>query len=179
MKILYLPIDITVPEINVSEITSTISREGRYQPFWKTVDITDLRLANLQIIIDQLPFEKVTNIYFKEQTKPALPHYDVYPDMKFEDGEYKHILDNEPIGYRVVLIGNKDKVFIKSKETFKPAIVPNIPGCYLLNSTESLHMVKDDPGRKIIYFRGFVNKEKHRALIERSLEKYKHLAIIE
>ena len=179
MKILFLPIDIEIPSLDISKITSSVVKEGKYQPFWKTIDITDLNLTELKLVLDQLPFKRITNIYFKEQTKFASPHYDVYPDMHFEENEYENILSNEPAGYRLVLIGERDKLYVKSQGIFKPAVVPNIPGCYLLNSTESLHMVHFDEGRKIIYIRGFVDSVRHQLLIKKSLSRYKDLAIIE
>ena len=179
MKLLYSPIDIDISKIDVSKITSSVLKEGKYQPYWKTKDITTIDLAEIQYIIEQLPFDRITNIYFKEQTAFAKPHYDVYPDMEFADGEYQHILDHEPAGYRIVLIGNNDRLYVRCNNKFKQAVMPTIPGCYVLNSTQGLHMVKNDVGRKIIYFRGFVDPIKHRMLIDKSLTIYKDLAIIE
>ena len=179
MKILFLPIDIEIPIIEISKITSSILKDGKYQPYWKSIDITDLNLPELNSVLDQLPFKKITNIYFKEQTKLAKPHYDVYPDMHFEENEYENILSNEPAGYRLVLIGKADKIYVKSQGRFKSAIVPTRPGCYVLNSTQALHMVNFDEGRKIIYIRGFLDSDKHQKLIEKSLVRYKDLAIIE
>jgi len=175
MKILYLPIDINLSNILISEVDFKNSMAGKYQPFWNTFKITD---ENLKHIFDQLPFEKITNIYFKEQRALVKPHVDVYPDMTFEVGEYENILKNEPAGYRIVLSGSPSKLFVKSGNEFKPAILPTVPGCYLLNSTEGIHMVSDDPGRKIIYIRGFINSEQHTALIQKSLERYSDYAII-
>jgi len=105
------------------------------------------------------------------------PHYDVYPDMKFDEGEYANILNNEPAGYRLVIEGSTDTLHVKSGNTFELAQLPSVPGCYLLNSTAGLHMVKDDPGRKIIYVRGFINPDKHSALIDKSLKLYKDFAL--
>jgi len=179
MKILYLPIDITIPVFDISKLHSSVYTGARYQPYWRTEDISQIQYPELFEVIDQLPFIKVTNIYFKEQKEFVKAHYDVYPDMTFEDGEYQNILSNEPAGYRIVLIGKKDKIFIKSKGKFKPAVLPTVPGCYLINSTESYHMVLNDSGRKIIYVRGLIDPEKHKALIDRSFNLYKDLAIIE
>ena len=176
MKILYLPIDINLSNISIPEVDFKNSINGKYQSFWNTFKITD---ENLKHIFDQLPFEKITNIYFKEQQAMVKPHVDVHSDMIFGVGEYENILKNEPAGYRIVLSGSPNKLFVKSGDEFKPAILPTVPGCYLLNSTEGIHMVADDPGRKIIYIRGFINPEQHAALIQKSLEKYKNLAILE
>lgn len=178
MNILFLPIDIEIPKIDVSKIQSTTIENARYQPYWNTSKITETVDETLKFVLNQLPLNKVTNIYYKEQKGFVSQHYDVYSDMKFEEGEYKNILDNEPAGYRLVLEGSTDTLYVKSGDTFKLARLPSVPGCYLLNSTAGLHMVKDDPGRKIIYIRGFIDSEKHQTLIEKSLDRYKNLAII-
>jgi hypothetical protein len=177
MNILFLPIDIEIPTIDTIQPPSTIMEDGKYQPFWNTSRINETVDENLKFILDQLPIDQITNIYYKEQTRVVLPHYDVYPDMKFEEGEYKNILDNEPAGYRLVLKGSTDTMYIKNGNTFELAQLPFVPGCYLLNSTAGLHMVKDDPGRKIIYVRGFINSDKHNALINKSLKLYKDFAL--
>ena len=96
MNLLFLPIDIEIPKIDTILPLSTIIENGKYQPFWNTSRIDECVDKNLKFILDQLPFDKITNIYYKEQKGIVAPHYDVYPDMKFEEGEYKNILDNEP-----------------------------------------------------------------------------------
>jgi len=177
MNILFLPIDIEIPKINISNIQSTILEKHNYQKYWNTTRIDETVDENLKFILDQLPIDKVTNIYYKEQNGLVMPHYDVYTDMQFQEGEYKNILDNEPAGYRLVLEGSTDTLYVKSGNTFTLAQLPSVPGCYLLNSTAGLHMVKDDPGRKIIYVRGFINPNKHNALIDKSLKLYKDFAL--
>jgi hypothetical protein len=179
MNILFLPVDIEIPKIDISKMQSTIIENAKYQQYWNTSRINETINEELKFVLDQLPINKVTNIYYKEQNGFVSPHYDVYSDMQFEEGEYKDILDNEPAGYRLVLEGSTDTIYVKSGDTFKLAQLPSVPSCYLLNSTAGLHMVKDDPGRKIIYIRGFIDSVRHRILIEKSLNRYKNLAIIE
>ena len=187
MNILFLPIDIEIPKIDTSKIQSTINvindltyiKTADYQEYWDTSRITETVDDTLKAVLDQLPINKVTNIYYKEQRQAVAPHYDVHANMKFEEGEYANIVENEPAGYRLVLEGSTDVLYVKSKGTFKLAQMPMVPGCYLLNSTAGHHMVKDDPGRKIIYIRGLIDKARHRTLIEKSLNRYKNLSIIE
>jgi len=178
MKILFLPIDIEISKIDLSKINLSNLRGGKYQPFWKTNDITSTS-KELKLILDQLPFDRITKIYFKEQITFVGPHCDVYSDMEFEDGEYENIIKNDPSGYRIVLHGNNDSLYVKYQEEFKMAKLPTIPGCYLIHATEGCHLVKTDPGRKIIYVRGFINSKKHNILIEKSLHRYREFAIIE
>jgi hypothetical protein len=179
MNILFLPVDIEIPKIDISKMQSTIIENAKYQQYWNTSRINETINEELKFVLDQLPINKVTNIYYKEQNGLVLPHYDVYPDMHFEEGEYKNILDNEPAGYRLVLEGSTDVLYVKSRNIFKLAHLPSVPSCYLLNSTAGQHMVKDNPGRKIIYVRGFIDSVRHQILIEKSLNRYKNLAIIE
>ena len=186
MNILFLPIDIEIPKIDISKIQSTINvingltyiKTAQYQQYWDTSKITETVDDTLKSVLDQLPINKVTNVYYKEQRQAVAPHCDVYANMKFEEGEYANILDNEPAGYRLVLEGSTDVLYVKSGDTFKLAELPKVPCLYMINSTTGLHMVKDDPGRKIIYIRGFINKAKHQKLIEKSLKRYKNLSII-
>ena len=186
MNILFLPIDIEIPKIDISNIQSTIHvindltyiKTVEYQQFWDTSRITKTIDDTLKSVLDQLPINKITNVYYKEQRQAVVPHYDVYANMKFEEGEYANIVENEPTGYRLVLEGSTDVLYVKSQGTFKLAELPSVPSCYLLNTTAGLHMLKDDPGRKIIYIRGFIDTARHQILIEKSLKRYKNLAII-
>jgi hypothetical protein len=186
MNLLFLPIDIEIPKIDISKIQSTINvingltyiKTAQHQEYWDTSRITEAVDDTLKSVLDQLPINKVTNVYYKEQRQAVSPHYDVYANMKFEEGEYANIVDNEPAGYRLVLEGSTDVLYVKSGGTFKLAQMPSVPGCYLLNSTAGFYKVEDDPGRKIIYIRGFIDKSRHQTLIEKSLKRYKNLSII-
>jgi hypothetical protein len=186
MTILFLPIDIKIPKIDISKIQSTINvingltyiKTAQHQQYWDTSRITETVDDTLKSVLDQLPINKITNVYYKEQRQAVSQHIDVYANMKFEEGEYANIVDNEPAGYRLVLEGSTDVLYVKSGDTFKLAELPSVPCCYLINATAGLHKVEDDPGRKIIYIRGFIDKERHQLLIEKSLKRYKNLSII-
>ena len=177
MNLLFLPIDIEIPKIDLTHSLSMIRKGKKHQWWWNVVNVDESVDKNLKFILDQLPFDKITNVYYKEQTRPVSPHCDVYPSMNFEEGEYANILDNEPAGYRLVLEGSTNVLYVKSGDTFKLAALPSVPSCYLLNSTAGLHKVKDDPGRKIIYVRGFINPAKHKVLINKSLKLYQNFAV--
>lgn len=176
MTLLFLPIDIEIVKIKTLNLDSEIIQH-RYQKFWSTSIIHEVIDTDLKFMLDQLPFSKITNIYYKEQLGTVAPHYDVYKDMQFQEGEYANILDNEPSGYRLVLEGSVDVLYVKCGNTFKLAKLPAIPSCYLLNATMGLHMVKNDPGRKIIYVRGFIDPIKHKILIDKSLKIYQNFAL--
>ncbi len=186
MNLLFLPIDIEIPKIDTSKIQSTINvindltyiKTAEYNEYWDTSRITYTVDDTLKSVLDQLPIKKVSNVYYKEQKQAVAPHYDVYPNMKFEEGEYANIVENEPAGYRLVIEGSTDVLYVQSQGTFKLAELPSVPSCYLLHTTAGLHKLKNDPGRKIIYIRGLIDTARHQMLIEKSLKRYKNLAII-
>ncbi len=178
MTLLFLPIDLKIPVLNFKQ-NNISSRLTAYNPYWNSATISqeDIEQNNLTEILDQLPFSKITTITHKFQEREVHSHIDVYPSMTFEEGEYRHILDNEPAGYRILLQGQADRLEIFNGIEWITANIPMIPGCYLLNSTIAKHRVKEDANRELIYIRGFLDKDKHLKLIERSYSKYKDYAI--
>lgn len=181
MKILFLPIDVEVPTFNLNFHSNEI-RTGKYnQKYWNTTSIINeyKSIPELMFVLDQLPFIDITTIYFKKQQVKALPHIDVVSDMVLKKNEYQHYLENEPIGYRIVLQGSVDKISVKRNGVFEKTTLPKVPSCYVINSTSAWHTVEDDIDRRIIYIRGFVDKDKHQKLIEKSLSSYKNFALIE
>ena len=178
MQLLYLPIDIDIPPIDVNTIEKlSIRMFWHYKIFWNTYTISKDQ-DFVKYILTQLPFKKITNIYYREQIGVVKPHLDVSPNMLFEEDEYENILSNEPSGYRIVLKGQPDTLSVHNGTSFKTAILPTIPGCYLLHATEGLHTVRPDAGRKILYFRGIVDPIRHKEIIDKNYQKYKDLAIV-
>ncbi len=178
MTILFLPIDIDVhltsfyKEDNASRLTA-------YNPYWASTSLssTDIEKNNLDKILNQLPFTKITTVTHKFQEREVHSHIDVYPSMIFEDGEYQNIKDHEPAGYRILLQGGLDRLEIFNGVEWVVAKIPQAPCCYLLNSTLAQHRVKEDAGRELIYIRGFLDKQRHKTLIENSYNRYKEYVI--
>ena len=102
---------------------------------------------------------------------------DVYPEMIFQPNELEHIKLNEPAGYRIVISGSTDSIEIFNGVEWVVARAPQTPCCYVLNSTSARHRIKEDIGRKMIYIRGFLNREKHLELLSKSYERYKDYAV--
>ena len=174
--ILYLPIDIDISPLNFQR-TDNLKKmpTHHFQPSWwdsVILDLDSFEKNNLLYVIEQLPYDKITMAMHKFQTAPVAEHYDVYPQMKISQDALEEIKTNEPCGYRIVIKGKNDVLELwNGKEWICPTL-PESPCCYLINTTSLKHRVKDDPGREIIYFRGILNKEKHQALIEKSLNRY-------
>lgn len=181
MKLLFLPIDIEISEIikNLKVPKFIKSNIGKYNPYWDSTPIKKMHpeYDNIKLVLDQLPFDEITTITHKIQSKEVLPHVDVYPDMEFSQGELENIKSNEPSGYRILINGSKNKLEIFDGQKWVFPDLPTIPCCYLINATELKHRVLPDENRELIYVRGFLNKEKHKKLIETSLEKYKNHAV--
>lgn len=173
-----MPIDIDLLDLNFSK-KSAGKRMTAFNPYWTTTIVSDNEAneAGLTQVLSQLPFDRITIVTHKVQEQPVGAHVDVYPNMIFEGNEYEHICNTEPAGYRILLKGNLDKLEVFNGRQWVTAQIPSSPGCYILNSTTALHRVNDDPGREIIYVRGFLNVERHKELLNRSYEKYKDCAI--
>lgn len=176
--ILFLPIDIDLSTLSFIQKDRSVQLTD-FNPYWDSTPIDQSSIIENKFykILNQLPFVKITTMTHKIQQKAVGKHVDVYPSMKFAPGEFEHIKANEPCGYRLVLKGKKDSLEIFDGEQWITAKIPDVPCCYLLNSTIGHHRVKDDPDREIIYIRGFVDAIKHQQLIEKSLIKYSNHVI--
>lgn len=178
-NLLFLPIDIEIPNITIDRSGLYKVPEQMHQPkWWDTVIVNSdpNRMKLFQPIVDQLPYVNEPMIMHKFQNIPVGPHFDVYKSMRISDEEFKNIQHNEPCGYRMVLSGQFDKLqFLKGDEWITPTL-PSMPVCYLINSTKLKHRVLDDPGREVAYFRGIIDPHKHKKLLERSFAKYGDLS---
>lgn len=175
MTLLFLPIDIDIKPIDFNRDNLKKMPVHSYQPKWwdsAIMDVENIELNSLMDIFNQLPYDKITMAMHKFQNEPVGEHFDVYPQMKISPEEYKNITDNEPCGYRIVLKGNNDRLSLWDGESWVTPILPSVPCCYLINATHMKHKVSDDPGREIIYIRGIINSDRHKELLDRSLQKY-------
>lgn len=178
MGILFLPIDIDLSELNFyqdSDATKTIN----WQNLWDGSFISDshIKRTGLDTVLSQLPYTKITRLLHNPQLNIVPSHTDREPEEVYHDGEYDHIKNLEPCGYRIVLKGKSDSLsFYNGKEWITP-ILPSVPCCYVLDSISAYHKVSYDPGREVIWIRGFVDPKRHNEIIDRSLKKYKDYVI--
>lgn len=177
MKLLFLPIDIDIPAFDYKIESGNDSTWHRHTIYWQSKILSEkqARDQNLGKIIDQLPFDKITYIKYNHQIKDVGHHIDLKENLDIK--ELPHIKKNEPAGYRLVFSGHNDTLEVYDGMLWRKAILPCVPGCYLIDSTNALHRVLNDTGRTGMYFRGIVNTENHQELINRSLEKYQDYAI--
>ena len=178
-EILFCPLDIEIENIEFDSFIGT-PVVSKYNPYWNSTFIfkETIKKNNFDKVIEQLPFDKIRHLQYKIQQQTVDSHVDVYPEMKFAPGEYKHILDTEPAGYRFVVKGEIDSLEIFNGKEYVVAALPKVPCGYILNSTSAIHRVKEDESRTTIYIRGWLNKERHLELLKRSYEKFSSYVVL-
>lgn len=192
MKLLYLPIDVDL-ELDRVEILSGVNPTGHFH-VWDMEKLTTIengkygknsytesariKYPNLLKSISKLPFTNISNVKINIQTKEPTLHVDFVSPSEGQDLA-ENIKGCEPSGYRILVKGNRDSLIVhngeKACETFLPAEVD----CYVLDQSSALHTVKHDPGRVIVYITGFIDKDKHLEILERSFKKYEKFAVHE
>lgn len=175
-NLIFLPIEIDIASINFS-----IDKPSKptFQGLWQTKELSENEILDSEIkfITDQLPYERITLGKYNTQSSIVPPHIDVQPSWTTTLEEYEHIKNNEPAGYRVVLIGERDSLEVFDNLEWRKAVLPKVPFAYVLNSTQYKHKVREETGRQTLYFRGFLDETKHKKLINQNLEKYREYAI--
>jgi hypothetical protein len=175
MQLLFVPLDIVVPNGMLFKLGDN---RHRRQQFWSTHSILgkETNYVEHRWLFDQLPFTEVEIFTHKIQLKEVRPHVD--HDVKNSSLEKLELLNSiEPAGYHIVLQGNNNSLEIYNGVNWVTPILPNAPSAYALNLTSCIHRVRTDPGRTTLYIEGKLDVEKHRLLIERSVKKYKELAV--
>jgi hypothetical protein len=76
-----------------------------------------------------------------------------------------------------VLNGSPNALSVFDNKEWHNVTLPSVPCCYILNATAGYHKLADDTNRETIYVRGYVDLDKHQALLKRSFEKYKDYAV--
>jgi hypothetical protein len=177
-NIIFLPIDIDLSDLNFKQLDNS-NKNNKWNGHWDSSFISEdtIKQNKFEQILNQLPFKKITRLFHKIQTRSVESHLDCHSDMIYEDGEYEHLKNIEPGGYRIVLKGNTDVLWVNDNKQWLQVKLPSVPCCYVLNSTACYHKLDVDPGRETIYMRGYVDEAKHQELLNRSFEKYKEYAV--
>jgi hypothetical protein len=171
--LIFLPIEIKIDKTTF-DINSPLHSTNL--GLWRTrlVKSDDPEIKELT---DQLPYSHITLIKYNTQAVDIPSHVDIRPSYIKDTIEYQHIKENEPSGYRVVLVGSTDRLEVFDGKEWRVARLPSSPFAYVLNSTDTKHRVIGETGRQTLYFRGFLDIEKHQQLIKKNLEKYSEYAI--
>ena len=186
----FLPIDLPLM-IDKEEIYNGFEPDSEFHAweFEKLTDTTDgkygrnyikdesrERFPTLCEYIDLLPYDAISNVKINCQRKPTVPHVDFTQPEKGQE-LWKNSVANEPCGYRIVIKGATDVLKIHTNDEIQTAYMPEETHAYAIDQSSGLHSVIDDPGRITVYTTGFINKDKHDKLIEKSLDKYRRYAI--
>lgn len=141
-------------------------------------NLTDVQ-EQLKAYVDaHLPFTDLVNIKLQRLFTNDVIHYDFMSPDKNE-ALYYHNRAVEPCGYRFVLSGTRqgDLSIIEDDVSYFPTL-PEDTDCYALGHTNSLHAcVNFKPDRYILFCHGWIDVEKHYAILERSVQKYKEFAV--
>jgi hypothetical protein len=177
-NIIFLPIDIDLSDLNFKQLDNS-NKNTKWNDYWDSSFISQdtIKQNKFDQILNQLPFKKITRMFHKIQTLSVESHLDCQLKMIYEDGEYEHLKSIEPGGYRIVLKGNTDVLWVNDNKKWVQIKLPSVPCCYVLNATAGYHKLDADPGRETIYMRGYVDEVKHQELLKRSFEKYKDYAV--
>lgn len=188
-KLLFLPIDTNI-KLDKEEILSNFSPEQNFHVwnFEKLVEDNvryginsftkeaEKKYPSIVKFVNSLPFTDISNVKINIQTEQSAMHIDF---QRPENGKelYDNVSSNEPSGYRVLIQGSREKLYVQTDTGKHLARLPEDTNVYVLSQTECLHQVEEDTNRMILYVTGFVNTEKHQALLEKSLKKYNEYAI--
>lgn len=123
--------------------------------------------------IKQLPFKELTGASVKIQRGPSFPHLDDLHTVE-EDGL------EEPKRITISLTDVNFSTLYLEKDGVK--IYPKIPegySCYAFNNKDVLHAADYDPTRIriILDTAGMLDVQKHKELLERSVDKFKDYVI--
>ena len=183
----YIPIDIG-QRLNKQEILNNFKPNlDKIFNFWSFEKLTESnggkygvndftmvakeKYTQLCNYISLLPFTKLSNVKINIQREVAPPHIDF---MAPNEGKelYQNNLKNEPSGYRIVVRGKNDVLKLHYENKEKICYMPADTDCYVTNHTSGWHSVGEDKDRITIYISGFIDKDKHITLLNKSKQKY-------
>jgi hypothetical protein len=125
-----------------------------------------------------LPFDKLINIKINNPIRTGGMHYDLV-DKDCNKELLNHHLSLEPTGYRLVLTGKKQgDLVVKVNNISVQTTLPDTTDWYILGHAITPHRLKNfDEDRLIVFCHGWINQEKHKELLAKSVEKYSQYAV--
>ena len=135
-------------------------------------------IPNLKNLVEnELPFTEIVYINFLEQKIPCMLHRDKtsQPEIDFKD---------QPNSYKAYIVYDKPLMYFQKEKDVPEKIYIDHPNhltkWFAINNYDALHAsdLPTAPDRKIIMtISGTLDYEKHRIILERSLQKYKDYII--
>ena len=160
-------------------------------------------------IDDNFPFTRKLDVRLDRAQQSILPHTDAYDwdnhvfegvmtDSKGNSAKipyankvtnpqtiYNHQLENEPIGYRFIVSGSRDSLYMCNEKNTQEKIFCSTPketDAYVINHCTQMHGMDPkesvDDDRVVGFIDGMVDPIKHQQLIEKSLEVYKSKSLL-
>jgi hypothetical protein len=125
-----------------------------------------------------LPFDKLINIKINNPIRTGGMHYYLV-DKDCNKELLNHHLSLEPTGYRLVLTGKKQgDLVVKVNNISVQTTLPDTTDWYILGHAITPHRLKNfDEDRLIVFCHGWINQEKHKELLAKSVEKYSQYAV--
>jgi hypothetical protein len=141
-------------------------------------NLTDSQKKLKEYLEKFLPFDKIINIKINNPIKLGGMHYDLVEKHCNKD-LLDHHLGLEPTGYRLVLTNKKPgDLVVKINGIPIQTTVPDTTDWYILGHAITPHRLRRfDKDRLIVFCHGWINQEKHKEILIRSIEKYSQYAV--
>ena len=139
------------------------------------------------------PLDELWYIRIARASQAIPPHIDsnkVIPDHKHHlsitQEALDHLHDNVITGYRFIVSGSRDKLYICDEYDYsrdmtwqekKYARIPETTDAFALNPDQPHGVDEDTSDRLVGFILGKINKEKHNALLLRSISKYNEYVV--
>lgn len=164
----------------------------------------------IQWIDDYFPFTQKLDVRLDRAQQRILPHTDAYDwDNHVYEGVmtdtkgnkikipyankvnnpqtiFKHQLDNEPIGYRFIVSGSRNSLYMCNENDVNQKVfcsTPNETDAYVINHCTQMHGMDpkqdQDDDRVVGFIDGIVDPIKHKQLVEKSFEVYRNYSLLE
>lgn len=130
-----------------------------------------------QFMEEHIPFTAHIHAKMMRSKDVVLPHVD-YQDPNRRPDVYKHLNEQEPSSYRLVIAGSRKNSVYLAKSVDSPVenrvypVLPDDTDVYAMPYTNQVHGVDFEEGRIIVITNGYIDIPRHHALLSRSLEKY-------
>ena len=190
--IAYLPVDL--PQIpNKAGIVQAFQREFSFgwwdavrlfeptkdfEPTDKWSDAANTRYPDLkQWMSDHLPYSAHIHAKLMKTRDLVLPHVD-YLDPNRQPDVYRHLVQNEPASYRLIISGNRTGSLYLCKSVDSAVsdrvypILPDDTDVYAMPYTNQVHGVDFENDRVMVITNGYIDVSRHQDLLKRSMEKY-------
>lgn len=135
----------------------------------------DKLMPEIPYILSQLPYKELTVAMFFVQKAFVRPHYDTELDEQYDDLS-EILIENEPHRINVLLTNHGTRSFFVSEFSDSQRYFPNITKerpCYAF--CERYHYHGADyvaPNKILLTTFGILDREKHRKMINESIQKY-------